>query len=354
MADITEPAIHVTHGRRLGQIVKPALSGFLRSSVKGMRPSARADVQRAVRMMASKTTTRRLLNYVYGSLTWRQQEYWHSEYSRLFRGGPPEASNGIWRATFAGKQITLPLGGDNMWLEWDSALSLLGHEIEIKRAYAFLIRSPHRPNLFFDVGANYGLHSLLFLKHGISTVSFEPNVHCHPYLRRVMEMNGVTCDLRAVALGREEGSVNLWFPKTQTWLGTTVPSARDQIPSDEQIETQVVRQTTLDRFVEETSLKPDLIKLDTEGAEAAVLCGGTKTLSQLRPIVIFESWADSDRAELFRLFEDAQYSISTLRGSRNAPRVISDTSVFVAAENNNFIAVPRDRKKTGFDIFRVL
>ena len=351
MAKTTESILNHS---ALGHIGERNVFGFLRSTVKRIRPSVRTDIQRSVRMMASRPTTRRLLNYVYEALTWRQKEYWHSEYSKLFRDVPIRVAGGTWQATFAGRRMSLPLSGENMRLEWDSALSLLGHEIEIKRAYAVLMRSPYRPTLFFDVGANYGLHSLLFLKHGIPTVSFEPNVHCHSYFRRVTEMNGVTCDLRAVALGREEGSVNLWFPKTETWFGTTVQSARDQIPSREQIETDVVRQTTLDRFVEETSLKPDLIKIDTEGAEAAVLYGAAKTLAEVRPVIIFESWPDSDRTELFKLFGKAEYAISTLRGSLNAPRRLKELKAFVDAQNNNFIAAPVESVKNVSSIFDAL
>lgn len=328
------------------------MSSFIRSSVKRMRPSARADVHRAVRMMAARATTQKLLNYVYRSLSWQQRAYWHSEYAKLFRGTLTNAAAGSWEVIFAGKSISLPLGGSDMWLNWDAALSVLGHEIEIKRAYAAMINSRHRPALFFDVGANYGLHSLLFLAHGIPTVSFEPNTYCHSYFRRVAEMNVVNTDLRPIALGAEEGSVDLWFPKTETWYGTTVPYARDQIPSDEQIEIQVVWQTTLDRFVEETSLKPDLIKIDTEGAEAGVLYGAAKTLSELRPVIIFESWQDSKREELFKLLDGLDYYILSLRHPRHTPQRLDGINPFLAAPSNNFLAAPSELSSSVLDELR--
>ena len=40
-------------------------------------------------------------------------------------------------------------------------VSIVGHDIEVKETYAALIASDHRPTLFLDVGANYGLHSIL-------------------------------------------------------------------------------------------------------------------------------------------------------------------------------------------------
>src|SRR5207244_1596467 len=98
------------------------------------------------------------------------------------------------------------------------AVSLLGHETEIKQTYERLLLSRHRPTCFIDVGANYGGHSMLFLAHGIRTISVEPNEQCHAFFRQVAALNQVECDIRQVALGKEESIVDLWFPPTETWL----------------------------------------------------------------------------------------------------------------------------------------
>jgi FkbM family methyltransferase len=319
--------------------------GFLRSSLKRIHPSARSDIARVVRLMAAGTLSRRVLNQVYSRLSLGQKEYWHTQYAKVFRNQAQKTRPGHWLLDFAGQPVTLPVGGPEMWLEWDAALSLLGHEPEIKRAYAALIESSLRPRLFLDVGANYGLHSLLFLVHGIPAISFEPNVRCHEYFQRVTEMNGVGKDLQALALGEREGVVELWSPKSETWYGTTVKSARDRIPTVEALETVVVRQTTLDSFVKEHDLRPELIKIDTEGAESDVIRGAAHTLNTLRPIVIFESWPDADRSELFALFQLARLSISTLRANDSPPRMIRDVCDFEQLSSTNFVAVPNESAK---------
>jgi hypothetical protein len=66
-----------------------------------------------------------------------------------------------------------------MWLDWFLALATLGDDSTVKKTYAAIVSSSRKPDLFLDVGANYGTHSLLFLAHGIRTWSFEPNARCY-------------------------------------------------------------------------------------------------------------------------------------------------------------------------------
>jgi FkbM family methyltransferase len=65
---------------------------------------------------------------------------------------------------------------------------------------------------------------------------------------------------------------------------------------------------------------PDVVKLDIEGGEYEVLCGGSRVLREARPLVISElsAWADDGaygktRAELaIELFKDQNYLILDL------------------------------------------
>jgi FkbM family methyltransferase len=42
-----------------------------------------------------------------------------------------------------------------------------------------------------------------------------------------------------------------------------------------------------------------LVKIDTEGSEAAILRGAGRTLAERRPLIIFESFRDDGREELY-------------------------------------------------------
>jgi hypothetical protein len=67
---------------------------------------------------------------------------------------------------------------------------------------------------------------------------------------------------------------------------------------------------------------PDLIKMDVEGAETAVLRGAQRTLREARP-VLFALHGDEQRKACAPILRDAGYSIHDLDGLRlsGAPSV---------------------------------
>ena len=256
-----------------------------------VRPSPRADLESLVRWLVSRRETRACLNLVYNRLSPARKETFYALFAKIFRERCRHVAAGEWWVNVGGRWAALPLDGQDTWLEWDLAVSLLGHEVEIKHTYLDLIRF-RRPKLFFDIGANYGLHSALFLLHGIPTVSFEPNPRCHQYFQKLTERNHVPGDLQPVALGATEGWADISFPERETWLGSTNPAIVDQVAQayGGQVTKVRVAQTTVDSFVQRDGRCPDLIKIDTEGNEPSILEGARKTLATCRPWVIFESW----------------------------------------------------------------
>ncbi len=302
--------------------------------------------QKVVRSLVARKMTRDWLNSRYQSYSLREKERFYLYYSKIFRDHDRAIAPGSWLIEFAGKSIVLPLCGDQAWLEWDLAVAACGHDLKIKMSYETLIRA-RRPELFFDIGANYGHHSLLFLAHGIPTVSLEPNPACHDYFRRACELNGVVCDIQPLAIDDEEGWTELWFPETGTWLGTIDAMVKEQISQDEKITSLRVRKTTLDHFVSQGGHRPQLIKIDTEGNEARVLRGGHETLRTCRPLIIFESWIDWDREELLGVLEGAGYRIAALPLMPHTPPTILEPDVFRTCNNTNFLALPAEELEGG-------
>jgi hypothetical protein len=108
-----------------------------------------------------------------------------------------------------------------------------------------------------------------------------------------------------------------------------------------------VKARTLDDCVGEHGCRPDLIKIDTEGAEVRVLEGAMRTLKHDGPVVIFESLRGSDRGGIARLFADADYLVCRLPLPPDGRPTVLRSAQFAAHRMKNFLAVPRARLDTG-------
>lgn len=261
---------------------------------------------------------------------------------RLFYwlGEEPPRVDTTWWVDFAGRLIALPMRR-SFRLSWAAALGFHGYDAELHVLYETLVRSPRRPRLFFDVAANYGLHALRFLAVGVRAVAFEPNPACHDYFRECCALNGVTADIHAVAVASARGSAQLVVPGDATYLGTIVPSVGERWANRSDVTTMTVPQVTLDEVVEEAGEGPDLVKIDTEGSELAVLQGSPGVLRRHRPLVVFESWPSTgDRPALFDLLERAGYGVQAVGWPfREEPDLAE--AAFVGSRANNFLARPR-------------
>jgi FkbM family methyltransferase len=273
--------------------------------------------------------------------------FFHGHFAKLFRDSHRQVDEGQWRLDFAGRQLILPLRPERFWLDWDAALSTLGHETEIKRTYASLILSSSRPELFIDVGASYGTHSILFLIHGIAALSFEPNVSCHEYFRELCALNRVTPRIESVALADGNGAAELSFPEAETWLGTTDPEVRRGLSARTVLTHRQVQQVPLDRYLSEFRNQRILVKIDTEGNEGLVLRGAVRTLERCRPVVIFESFPKGRRDDLFAFFCDAGYGVVDLPWVPGQASRRFNVEGFVGSKATNFGAVPIERIRLG-------
>jgi FkbM family methyltransferase len=297
-----------------------------------------AATQRPAEYVAARSGWRNRADAAYQLLPWHAKALAHRAWAKLFRSGDTSFEPGDWRVRFAGRDVIVPLSAARAWLDWDVALSVLGHDPEIKRTYAALVRSPRRPRLFFDVGANYGTHSLLLLAHGVRAVTFEPNLACAPVFEELCRANGVCGRWESVALGAEEGDVELCFDERDTWSGSTCgPPAVDG--QGARCRCRVPR-TTLDAFVDRLGEAPDWVKLDVEGAEHLVLAGARRTLERSRPRLIFESWPGAQRTCIAQALQAAGYRVCALPWDpAGEPHAVAGDA-FRACPATNFLAVP--------------
>jgi FkbM family methyltransferase len=295
-----------------------------------------------VRSVAASRGTRAILNQYYNILGDQAKSRFHGRYAKVFREqSGPHLAPGEWIVYFGNRTIWLPLRPLWSWLDWDSAISIVGHDIEVKQTYSELVASQDRPELFIDIGANYGTHSILFMSAGIPTISFEPNQKCFSYFEAVCALNGFKGRWERVAIGDKVGHVELVYPQNETSLGSIAPDVVSNMKEAGELTTQKVLVRKLDDYLPEIAHKNILIKIDVEGFEREVILGGVRLIERYKPKIIFESIEAKTRWSFGQLLFDCGYSVNSLPWRPYAPAIPLGMEEFVASSASNFIAVAR-------------
>jgi FkbM family methyltransferase len=144
----------------------------------------------------------------------------------------------------------------------------------------------------FDVGAHVGFVALpvasVMSKDG-HLIAFEPAVANIAMLRRHLALNGFGSVEVVEALVGESDRDGVPFFESVGPHGqnSIVLKSGNALKSEMGGYAQVMRrQVSLDSFCAKTRLIPEVIKIDVEGAELAVLRGARETLLRNRPLVI--------------------------------------------------------------------
>ncbi|MGL5889965.1 MAG: FkbM family methyltransferase [Bacteroidia bacterium] len=198
-------------------------------------------------------------------------------------------------------------------------------------------------NVFFDIGANIGLMSLLAAQKTGATgavVAFEPvsgtfgklqkNSALNPQLKNIQTVRAAVSD----ANGKQE--IFITGPGRDAW-NSLVPA--------EGMQSEIIETFRLDDLMNDEKLelpRPDLIKIDVEGWEIHVLRGAEETLKTNKPVLLIEFTASNLEAagascaqlasELTRL----GYSIHEYEPIKRKLNPVSDFGF----EHKNLIALP--------------
>jgi FkbM family methyltransferase len=135
----------------------------------------------------------------------------------------------------------------------------------------------------FDIGAHVGYHAVRFARKGAWVEAFEPCPENRRLLVQNVLVNSVesSVGVRAEALSDAPGPGDLWIDERNTGAAALslacVPSA---------VRKELVDIRSLDTI--DLRKKPDLIKVDVQGSEAAVLRGALGLISSTHPNIGFE------------------------------------------------------------------
>jgi FkbM family methyltransferase len=183
-----------------------------------------------------------------------------------------------------------------------------------------------RPKVFFDVGAASGD----FARVAASHIASPPAVHA--FEMQPLRVQGMCEALERDGLGGQvavhlaglsdhhEGKKDIWFARTHLY-------EREPAPHEwreawwRRLKFAIRRQprglskarvliTSIDHFVAEHAVVPELIKIDVDGYEGKVLQGGMRTFAEHRPAIMLELHKD----ELIRFGETRRDVVSRLFG----------------------------------------
>lgn len=171
---------------------------------------------------------------------------------------------------------------------------------------------------FYDVGANVGYHTLLGSKRCGSTgtvVAFEPLPRNVEFIKCHLRENGVgNTKVRPIAITGEKSS-HRTFLKDSPQTGKL----------DSEGELQVVT-NTIDSEREKLP-PPDLMKVDVEGEELAVLCGAEECLKRDQPALVVETHGKERRKAVEAFLESVDYSSQVLRKGPETVTLLANAPV---------------------------
>lgn len=166
---------------------------------------------------------------------------------------------------------------------------------------------------FYDVGANLGYYTLLagLTNRNVRVVAFEPADGPFNYLVGHVRTNGITDRVRCekLALSERTGDITFYeYRNPQAWhTGHNLSGAGSVIPIENAFPYRVPTMTVDDYAKNHPHDVIDLIKMDTEGNEPAILDGAHSTLQRLKPIVICEMLFGQNEAKLEAIFRNHGY-----------------------------------------------
>jgi FkbM family methyltransferase len=150
-----------------------------------------------------------------------------------------------------------------------------------------------RPGMrVMDIGANIGIYAVIAGKRIGSrgrVYAFEPVCENVDFLRRNVELNALkNVDIVPAAVGNEHGRTRMQLSPNDIGTHSVAAKGANDIGSLGVRKRHLgVLLTTIDRFVEDRSFRPDVIKMDIEGYEPFAIQGAARTLRQ-QPILFME------------------------------------------------------------------
>lgn len=213
-----------------------------------------------------------------------------------------------------------PIPSELFWHGWD------GYETGSAHAFFALAQ---RAGCVIDVGAHSGLYALLAAHAHPSArvIAVEPMPATFERLKANVARNrvaNVTCVRAALGRKRERRALYYYEPGLPFVASFSEQFVRGRAPGTARVRHDEVDVLLLDELVGDLLPTVDLVKLDCEGHELAVLQGGRATLEASRPTILMEVLPGADCEALEALLRPYGYRFRILSadGPIEVPRIV--------------------------------
>ena len=190
-------------------------------------------------------------------------------------------------------------------------------EVEQSRCLTNLL---HAGQVFFDVGANVGFYTLLgsrLVRGTGRVIAFEPMPRNLAFLYRHVRLNRAD-NVTILPLACADAlATELFVAGENHALGRLETSNGGEGGSSPQSPGLLVATISLDAAAEKLGLRPDVIKIDVEGAELRVLEGAADILTQVRPVLLLSVHSDQLREACLAHLSERDYRIEPLNSPSN-------------------------------------
>lgn len=195
-----------------------------------------------------------------------------------------------------GKPLRIKVDGGNYYINPEPAALYHAHHSMSKLVRMVDLIGDAKS--IFDVGANCGIFATLCArKFPTATIhAFEPAKALQPILvRNCADTNVVVHQL---AVGEQNGLVTLFVNPDSQQTNSLERSAVAAFSDSSNIETETVPCVTIDSFVSEHTIPPiDVLKVDVQGLEGAVLRGARAALEGVQYLFVEATWLDPEGSQ---------------------------------------------------------
>jgi len=166
-------------------------------------------------------------------------------------------------------------------------------------------------DVFFDIGANVGLHCYYVVKNFpfVTVYAFEPLPDNTAYMKEIVAANSFEhIEIIEAAVGAAPGES--FFEMSDSNFSGRLSDGPTALR---------VKLTTLDEFTQERNIWPDVIKIDAESAESDVLNGAIQLVVHRPPVFIIELHNPTQDKLVADFFKEHNYTIFRINKDPNAP-----------------------------------